>query len=276
MGKLKFKVHPLFYLIGIYFVATGKVFSFLVYTSCALIHELGHSMMAQKCGYKLVNVTLLPFGAVVSGDVSGMSYTDEIKVALSGPLVNLAVSVVIVAVWWVFPEVYPYTELAATAGLALCIINLLPAFPLDGGRVLLCTLSIFLPRKTAVAVCKGVGIFFFAVFTALYVLSLFVGGNVSLLLFAVFMLLGALDKGKENRFIRLYQSISRQSLKNGKKIKSLAVYEDFTVKRLYKKIDGGYLYRVYVYSENGRLRRILEPHEVVDILQNKTFSDRLA
>ena len=275
MGKLKFKIHPLFFIIGIYFVAIGKVFSFLVYTLCALIHELGHSLMAQKCGYKLVNVKLMPFGAIVSGDISGMGYRDEIKVAFAGPMVNLAISVALVAIWWVFPETYPYTELAVSAGFALCVINLLPAFPLDGGRILLCTLSTFLSRKTALLICKIVGVVLAVLFFSLYVLSLFVGGNLTLLLFAIFMLAGVFDKGKENRFIRLYQSLSSDSLKNGKKIKSIAVDEDFTVKRLYKKIDGGYLYRIYVYRENGRLKGILEPHDVVGILQTKAFNETL-
>lgn len=275
MGKLRFKIHPLFYIIGIYFVFTGKVFSFLVYTLCALIHEIGHSVCAQKCGYKLVNVTLMPFGAVVTGDISGMSYKDEVKVALSGPLVNFAISVCLVALWWVFPEVYPYTELAAGAGFALCLINLLPAFPLDGGRILLCSLSAFLKRRTAVFICKAVGIVLCAAFTALYVFSLFTEGNPSLLFFAIFMLLGVFDNGKENRFIRLYHSISDKSLKNGKKIKSIAVSEDFTVKKLYKKIDGGYLYRVYVYGKDEGLKRVLEPHDVVDILQYKMLNDKI-
>ena len=64
-------------------------------------------------------------------------------------------------------------------------------------------------------------------------------------------------------------------LKNGKKIKSLAVSEDFTVKKLYKKIDGGYLYRIYVYGEGGMLKRILEPHDVIGILQARAFKDKI-
>lgn len=275
MGKLSFKIHPLFFIVGIYFVATGKVYSFLVYTLCALIHELGHSISAQKCGYKLVNVTLMPFGAIVTGETSNMGYIDEIKVSLAGPLLNLSISIAIVATWWVFPEVYPYTELAAAAGFALCFINLLPAFPLDGGRILLCSLSTFLSRKTAVLICRIVGVVLFVTFFTLYALSLFVGGNPSLLLFAIFMLLGVFDKGKENRFIRLYQSISYGNLKNSKKIKSLAVSDDFTVKRLYGKIDGGYLYRIYVYCDNGRLKRVLEPHDVIEALQTKDFKERI-
>ena len=50
MGKLKFKVHPLFIIFGIYFAFTGKVFSFISYTLCACIHELGHSSVAEKVG----------------------------------------------------------------------------------------------------------------------------------------------------------------------------------------------------------------------------------
>ena len=162
----------------------------------------------------------MPFGAVVTGNVDGLKFTDQIKIALAGPVLNLAVCVFFVAVWWVFPETYPYTELAVTAGFALCFINLLPAFPLDGGRILFCSLLTFFSRKTSIIICKVIGVILFLLFLTLYVFSLFVGGNLSLLLFAIFMLLGVLDKGKENRFIRLYQSISYGSLKNSKKIKT--------------------------------------------------------
>ena len=48
------KVHPLFIIFGIYFAFTGKVFSFISYTLCACIHELGHSIVAEKLGYRLI------------------------------------------------------------------------------------------------------------------------------------------------------------------------------------------------------------------------------
>ena len=131
MGKLKFRVHPLFILFGIYFAFTGKVFSFLTYTLCALIHEMGHSISAEKSGYRLVNVTLMPFGAVVKGDISGMGYKDEIRVALAGPVINFCIGVSILALWWLFPETYPYTEIAVTANFALCFINLIIPLEID-------------------------------------------------------------------------------------------------------------------------------------------------
>lgn len=275
MGKLNFKVHPLFILIGIYFAFTGKVFSFLTYTFSALVHELGHSIMAQKVGYRLVNVTLMPFGAVVKGDISGMGYQDEIRVALFGPIVNLCIAVALVALWWIAPELYPYTELAVSANLALCLINLIPAFPLDGGRVLFCTLSLFMQSKKATFICKCVGATFGFALLALFVYSCFTGVNFTILLFAVFVLLGVFEKNSNGRYVKLFQSLSADDLKNGKKIKTFAVSEDFTVKKLYSKMDGGYLYRIYVYDKKGFLKRILEPHDVVSLLQNSSVYEKI-
>lgn len=275
MGKLKIKVHPLFILFGIYFAFTGKVFSFIVYTLSAVIHELGHSISAQKAGYRLVNVTLMPFGAMVKGDVLDMSYVDEIRVALAGPIVNFLIGVTLIAIWWVFPDCYPYTELAVTASFALCFINLIPAFPLDGGRVLLCTLSLFIKRKTALIICKVVGLAFALAVFSLFIYSCFVGVNFTLLLFGVFMLMGVFESRGENRYARLYQSLSPDFLKNGKTVKTIAVSDDITVRGLYRRLDGGYLYRVYVFSQKGKLAGILEPDQLIDILQSKGFSERL-
>ncbi len=275
MGKLRFKVHPLFIILGIYFAFTGKVFSFLTYTFSALIHELGHSLKAQKLGYRLINVTLMPFGAIIKGDISGMGYKDEISVSLAGPIVNLAIGVVLVALWWVFPESYPYTELAVVSSFALCFINLIPAFPLDGGRILLCTLSLFLKRKTALLICKVVGFCLAIVFFTLFIYSLFIGVNYSLLLFGIFMLIGVFENHSENRFIRIYQSISSKSLKGGKRVKTLAFDESVTVKRLYGKIDSNNLYRIFIYSDSGKLKRVFEPHEIVNVLQSKAPYEKL-
>ena len=276
MGKLKFKVHPLFIILGIYFAFTGKVFSFLTYTFSALIHELGHSIEAQKCGYKFVNLTLMPFGAVVKGDLEGINYKDEIRVALAGPLVNFCVGVFLVALWWVYPESYPYTELAVTSSFALCFINLIPAFPLDGGRVLLCSLSLWLKRERAIFICKTVGVIFSVAFTVLFVYSCFTGVNFTLILFAIFMLMGVFDKTEQKRFIKIYQSLTYSDLKNGKKIVELAVSDDFIIKNLYRKTSGDCLCKIYVYDGRGNLKKIIEPHEVITLLQSKSPYDKIA
>ena len=150
--KLKFSIHPLFILFGIYFAITGKVFSFLIYTLTAVLHEFGHYCQAEKLGYRLVKLQLLPYGAVISGDLEGLRFKDEVVVALAGPITNIFVALFFLALWWLFPEVYPYTDTIMQANLSLGLINLIPAYPLDGGRVLRAGLSRVCSRKTALRV----------------------------------------------------------------------------------------------------------------------------
>lgn len=263
---MKVTVHPLFFIFGLYFAATGKVFSFAAFTLCALIHELGHARAAEKCGYKLNRITLMPYGAVISGDISGISYKDEIKVVCAGPMVNLAIYIAIIALWWLFPLTYPYTELAAEANLALFTINLIPAFPLDGGRLLLCTLSLKLKRKTAAAITRTAGIIFSFILLGLFVYSCFFGVNFSLLFFASFIFAGAIHKNPDDGYIRFYEGLSPLTVKRPKRVKTIAAGTDFTVKKFYSLYDGESLYKIMIYSKKSELLGVFEPHEVYNKL----------
>ena len=101
---MKFGIHPTFFLFGLYFAFQGKVFYFLTYTLVAVIHELGHSLVAFRAGYSLKRVVLMPYGAVISGDRQNFSYADEIAIAFAGPIVNFATAILFIAVWWIFPD----------------------------------------------------------------------------------------------------------------------------------------------------------------------------
>ena len=78
----------------------------------------------------------MPYGAVVKGELSGISKRKELGVLLAGPLANGATGLAFVALWWLYPETYPYTDVAALVSFSLFFVNLLPAWPLDGGRIL--------------------------------------------------------------------------------------------------------------------------------------------
>ncbi|MBO5714489.1 MAG: Zn-dependent protease, partial [Clostridia bacterium] len=85
MGGINLKVHPLFFLFGFYYALTGRIFLFLICTFTAVVHELGHSFVASKYGYKLNDLVLMPFGAVVKGDLNGLKLLDQFRVAFAGP-----------------------------------------------------------------------------------------------------------------------------------------------------------------------------------------------
>ena len=126
MVGINFAIHPLFFLFGVYYSLTGKIFVFIIYTVCAVIHELGHSFAASSVGYKLNKITLMPFGAVVTGNIDGLNFKDEIKIAIAGPFINLAIALFFIALWWIFPEIYAFTDVVVEANLSLALVNFLP------------------------------------------------------------------------------------------------------------------------------------------------------
>ena len=126
---------------GIWYAFTGELFLSLLSALVAIHHECAHAFAAAKLGYKLNQIVLMPFGAMIDGDLQGISLKDEIFVAVCGPLCNLVTAGFFIALWWLTPTMYAFTDTACYSSLSIALINLLPAYPLDGGRVLKCALA---------------------------------------------------------------------------------------------------------------------------------------
>lgn len=275
--KGKFSVHPLFILFGIYFALIGKVFSFLTVTLCALLHEFGHYCKAQKLGYMLVKIQLMPYGAVISGDISGIKFKDEILVAIAGPLINLCLGILCVALWWLFPDTYAFTEEIATANFSLFFVNLIPAYPLDGGRILLNGLSFLIKRKKAVIICKTLSVVISIGFIVLYIISAMRGeSNLSILFFAFFIIAGAFSFKRDNKYVKFYSRFKKEQIEKGTEIKIIAVSEKTTVKQLLKKIDGEYLCEVRVLNDSGKAVKTFSPEKTLEILSGENIYTKLS
>ncbi len=121
---------------GILSACTGSLLLFLSAILAALEHECAHAFVARRYGFELNKIVLMPYGAVVKGDLAGISRRAELCVLLAGPLVNAATGLFFVALWWLYPETYAYTDTAAWVSFSLFFVNFLPAWPLDGGRAL--------------------------------------------------------------------------------------------------------------------------------------------
>lgn len=248
---MRISIHPLFFLFGIYFALRGKVFLFLNFTLTALIHELGHAIAAERLGYKMNKISLMPYGAVVNGAIEGLSYKDEIKIALYGPLANLCVCIAFTCLFWLVPEFYPYLETVVFSNLCIFTINLLPAYPLDGGRILTAILSLKLKRKTSLLIAKISGLFIAAILLALFIYSLIIKmPNLSILFFCAFIVAGTLQKTKENAYVRAYfaQSLSSKCVKE---CKHLVVNENTSLKKLLAFTDSFTLYTLEIKKHNG-------------------------
>lgn len=253
MGGVKLRIHPLTIPFALYFSVTGRFWVFLVYTVSAIIHELGHAFASSKAGYRLGKITLMPFGAVISGDQVDFKPTDEIKIAIAGPITNLAVGLFFVSVWWFFPETYAFTDLAVEACFSLALINFIPAYPLDGGRIVCAGLSCFMKRKKAILVCRIISVVFSLIFLALFILTCFNTINFTLLFFGLFILVGAFSRDKENVYVRLGVGSVYKNLKHGVVVKRKAVSVDTTIKQLLQIIDYTSLNEIDVYDQEKKV-----------------------
>ena len=104
-----------------------------------LLHELGHALVAQREGVEIEGITLWLFGGVAKFKSMFPSAGAEFRIAVAGPLVSLAIGVFFVLVAWIadLPEaVDGVVGYLGYINLALLVFNLIPAIPLDGGRVL--------------------------------------------------------------------------------------------------------------------------------------------
>lgn len=266
MGGIKFGIHPLFYAFGLYYAFTGRIFTFVIYTLTAVIHELGHSFAAASVGYRLDKITLMPFGAVAKGDIDGIKCLDELKIAFAGPFVNIAVGLLFVAFWWVYPQSYAFTDVAAEANLTLALINFLPVYPLDGGRIFSALLRLKLKTTTAEKICTVTGLILSAFTFGLFVSSIFYRINISLLFFSLFGFCGLLGKAKDNKYVRIYSTLNTEKLKHGVACKKQAVDKSVTVKKLVNLLDVNAVNEIAVF-DNGEQIALLSQKRINEIIE---------
>ncbi len=122
------------------YIAMG-IFSSLALFACVLIHELSHSYTSNRLGLEVKNITLFIFGGVAELSHEPERATDELKVAIAGPISSSILAGIFWAGTKVFPEAgFPVTHAVlsylALLNIVLVIFNMIPGFPLDGGRVL--------------------------------------------------------------------------------------------------------------------------------------------
>lgn len=118
--------------------AMGAVASVMLFI-CVLIHELGHSVVAQICGLRVPRITLFLFGGMAQIAAEPGSAGQEFWIAFIGPLVSLALAAFFWEIEPLLSHVYPWigvAEALALMNFVLALFNLIPGFPLDGGRVL--------------------------------------------------------------------------------------------------------------------------------------------
>lgn len=145
----------------------GVAFVLALFT-CVVLHEFGHALTAARFGIRTRDITLLPIGGVARLERMPEEPLHELWVALAGPAVNVAIAAAIFVALQVFgAAIGPVERLSVTGGsiferlmfvnIGLAAFNLLPAFPMDGGRVLRAALATRLDYTRATQIAASAG-----------------------------------------------------------------------------------------------------------------------
>lgn len=182
---------------GFYYGLKGIVLILLVFLFVTM-HELTHSLQARRYGVKVKDITLLPIGGVASMSSIPEKPRQEFLIAIAGPLFNITLALILFTPMYYFlgpevlfnPGINTWPNLFAYAfwiNPILAAFNLLPAFPMDGGRVLRSVLAQKMEYHRATEIAVNVGHVFAVLFGFLGIIS----RNFILIIIAIFIYMAA-------------------------------------------------------------------------------------
>jgi Zn-dependent protease len=166
----------------------GVLMSIAIFLAIAL-HELGHGLVARRQGARVQGITLMILGGVTEIERRPSTPMQDLQVAAAGPAVNLGLGVVALLLARLVsqPDLFVGLFLFGEINLALGLFNLVPAFPMDGGRILKALFQLRMPEDRAVRIAATIG-------RTLAMAAMgfgLIGGHFGLALVGLFVYLGA-------------------------------------------------------------------------------------
>ncbi len=188
MKKISFS--PMLLLVVISHILITGSFMSLWTLGFALLHEVGHLLMMLLFHDRIARIRFQSFGICIEAqNAMDVDYEQEILIALAGPLVNGVVSLVCSALY-LFWRQSDLLYLFCLVNLALCIVNLLPLYPLDGGRVLFFAMLHRMELNRAECCMRGIMLLSVPIMCLASVgLFLVSGFNLSLVAIALYLML---------------------------------------------------------------------------------------
>lgn len=235
-----------------------------------LIHELGHLTAAKGFGWRIQEVQLLPFGGVLIVDELGTTSTrEELIVALAGPLQHVWMILMALLMksfdlgsdnWW---------DYFIEANLMIGLFNLIPAMPLDGGKVMQCLLGYIMSYHNAIVYSVWISMILSFSIIVIAVIQLLHGQlPINILVVGVFLLISNWYAYRQipyhflrflmGRGIRVGQLLSR-----GTRAQPIVITKQLTMAETLKLFMREKYHLIYVVNEVGRIQAVLPEQQIV-------------
>lgn len=260
MGKIR--IHPLFWLTFLIAIATAHFLEVLLLFTIVFIHELGHVIAAQHYKWRISKIELLPFGGVAEVDEHGNKpLKEEVVMLLAGPLQHIWIFLLLL---FLHQNGYMKKELYSFLfwnNFSLLSFNLLPIWPLDGGKLLLCLFSLKCPFKKAhlhMIRISTVCLFFFTVAT------IFMSPrNLSMWCMIIFLGVSIYLEWKQREYIFVRFLLNRYYGKNNNivALRKIKAIDSDTLLQTFTHFRRGYKHFIVIEKKNEQ--RIIDENELL-------------
>lgn len=242
---------------------------------CVILHEFGHILTARRFGISTRRITLLPIGGVAQLEQMPEKPQQEFLVAIAGPLVNVAIAAILLFIGpFTLSDLTNPERLEALVNItpqnflfALCFINVIlvvfnaiPAFPMDGGRILRALLSLQMSRTQATKIASGLG----QILGFIFILMGFMG-NILLIFIGLFVMAGAYS---ENMMVQQMELLKDHVVKEAMMTNYTVLRPEEPLQVAVDKLLAG-PENNFIVSENDHVQGILSKARLVEALKSK-------
>lgn len=274
IGKVKVRLHFLFIAIVAAGLFGGAYKEVIAAVLAILVHEISHVLAARMLDIKVDELELLPFGGRINiKRFYQYSREGEVLVLLAGPVGNLLLAAVFMSL--AYNRLIPYGIMYffLRYQLILGLFNMLPALPLDGGKIFMLwlsqTVSFIKAVRIAARVGKVLAFFLFALF-----LVMAANSNLSpaLVVTGIFLFWAASDEERHAPLMFMsYMAHKKENLieKGVLPVQSIVAFVKVPVKQVIFRLNPQNFYLIYIVDNNNRLKKCLTETEIFDTIIEK-------
>ncbi|KYD10881.1 M50 family metallopeptidase [Heyndrickxia sporothermodurans] len=196
----KIHIHPLFWIIVGIAVITARFHELLILFSILFIHEMGHSIMAHFFSWRIKKISILPFGGVAEMDEHGnRPLKEELLVILAGPIQHVWLAIVMFVLFKMHIISISFFQTFMDYNLMILLFNLLPIWPLDGGKLLHLLFSVNKPFLQAIRITLFISLLFLLIF---HVISIIITPfNLNIWIVVIYLYISLWAEWKQMNFV---------------------------------------------------------------------------